>query len=236
MSNLLDLAINTTAEASEVLVNDTAVKTYLQTVQHRDKVSPWAFWTETYFLPYVGRFKQSTVQGNIERKKLNYIKGYVPEDGRRFLGGDIHVTRSSKLQADFEDITPPQVSNTGDRVLIHMQRGQSEGDLKFFTNKLLENGLGVLDELSSHFSQQAQKLEDADKVRFLCYPRMYSNDPTVRNNSLELPVDSNYIGNGEYWFLALEPLSGIDTPAGKGTDVGWFGVTINLRFGSLLEA
>lgn len=65
MSNLLDLAINTTAEASEVLVNDTAVKTYLQTVQHRDKVSPWAFWTETYFLPYVGRFKQSTVQGNI---------------------------------------------------------------------------------------------------------------------------------------------------------------------------
>ena len=235
MSNLLDLAINTTAEASEVLVNDTAVKTYLQTVQHRDKVSPWAFWTETYFLPYVGRFKTG-VDSNIERKKLNYIKGYVPEDGRRFLGGDIHVTRSSDLNPSLTNNNNVHASTSGDQILVHMQRITSEGSARFFTSKALQDGLGVLDELSSHFSQQAQKLEDADKVRFLCYPRLYSNDPTVRNNSLELPVDSNYIGNGEYWFLALEPLSGIDTPAGKGTDVGWFGVTINLRFGSLLEA
>jgi hypothetical protein len=233
MSNLLDLAINTTAEASEVLLNDTAVKTYLQTVQHRDKVSPWAFWTETYYLPYVGRIED---QINIETTNLNYIKGYVPEDGRRFLGGDIHVTRSSNLNNSSSDSASAQMSSSGDKVLVHMQRLSSEGSGRFLTSKLLQNGLGVVEELSKHYSEQAQKLEDADRVRFLCYPRLYSNDPTVRNNSLELPVDSNYINNGEYWVLFFEPLSGTVPPTGKGTDVGWYGVTVNLRFGSLLEA
>lgn len=232
MSSLLDLSINTTAQASEVLLNDTAAKTYLQTVQHRDKVSPWAFWTETYYLPYIGRIEGTTVK----RSKLNYIKGPVSEDGRRFLGGDIHVTRSSGLNASSFDEGSALTSSSGDKVLVHMQRVPSDGQGRFLTSGLLENGLGVVSELSQHYSEQAQKLEDADKVRFLCYPRLYSNDPTERNNSLELPVDSNYINNSEYWYLFFEPLSGTATPTGKATDVGWYGVTVNLKFGSLLEA
>ncbi len=234
MSNLLDLSINTTAQASEVLLNDTATKTYLQTVQHRDKVSPWAFWTETYYLPYVGRMEASDT--NIKRTKLNWIKGRVFEDGRRFLGGDIHVTRSSGLNSSLVNDNFVQESTSGDKMLVHMQRVSSDGQGRLLTSKLLKNGLGVVSELSQHYSEQAQKLEDADKVRFLCYPRLYSNEPTVRNNSLELPVDSNYINNSEYWYLFFEPLSGTVPPTGKATDVGWYGVTVNLKFGSLLEA
>tara|TARA_R100001129_G_scaffold183341_1_gene165601 strand:- start:2404 stop:3111 length:708 start_codon:yes stop_codon:yes gene_type:complete len=235
MSNLVDLAINTTGQASDVLLNDTAVKTYLQTVQHRDKVSPWALWTETYYLPFAGRIKDTA---GYERKNLMYIKGYVLEGGRRFLGGDIHVVRSSDLNPIEGGADDPkaQKSSSGDKMLIHMQKATTESAGRFLTSTLLENGLGVADELSSHFSEQAQKLEDADKVRFLCYPRLHSNEPTMKNNSLELPVDSNYISNGEYWFLFFEPLSGTVPPAGKGTDAGWYGVTVNLRFGSLLEA
>ena len=239
MSNLSDLNINSSAEASEVLANDTAVKTYLQSIQHKDKVAPWAVWTETYYIPYAGRIQEGIDQGHpgLITRNLPYIKGYVPEaSGRRFLGGDVHVVRSSKLKPLVESDDGAQVSSSGDKMMIHMQRTATEGGSEFLTSSLLTDGAGVSSELPGYFSEKAQKLEDANKVRFLCYPRLYSNEPTMRNNSLELPADSNYIGTGEYWFLFFEPLAGITTPTGKSTDVGWYGVTVNLKFGSLLEA
>ena len=236
MSNLSDLAINTTASSSEVFSNDTAVKTYMLNVYNRDKVSPWSVWTETYTLPFSGKL-EPVVDGvngftvnNVNYNSPAYIKGIASEaHGRRFLGGDIHVSHSFRGTPDV-DITIPiiaQGSSDGDKMLVYMYKRNTQ-----VASRLGGGNVQMLTGLTQQYvSEIAKRREDAGSVRYLMTPRFYSNDPSTENYSLEIPSDSSYIGNNEYWYLHMDPV----LANGDSGTFGWFGITVNLRFASLLE-
>ena len=231
MSNLLDLAINTTASSSEVFSNDTAVKTYMLNVYNRDKVSPWSVWTETYTLPFSGKLEPvvEPVNGftinDVNYNRPAYIKGIASEaHGRRFLGGDIHVSHSFRGTPD-ADLTNPAVDqkpSDGDKMLVYMYKRNTQAVRRF------ESTAGLTQQ---YVSEIAKRREDAGSVRYLMSPRFYSNDPSTENYSLEIPSDSSYIGNNEYWYLHMDPV----LANGNSGTFGWFGITVNLRFASLLE-
>tara|TARA_Y100001938_G_scaffold149416_1_gene236129 strand:+ start:1104 stop:1883 length:780 start_codon:yes stop_codon:yes gene_type:complete len=256
-SSLKDFPINEPALSGDVFGNDTAIKTYLSNIHNKDKVSPWSVWSETYFCPYVGRMEtpKSGNDGKFvfssldEVRHLPYWKGKVLEpNGRIFLGGDVYVTRSARFkQTDIATILPEDIlySSDTDRMLVHMQKSGNEdqtgpSSLSGGESALLvenQTNVGVKGDLASYFRKKARSRERGS-VSFLSDPRIYSNKPSLREFSFSIPVDGNYIGQGEYWSLYMEPFSSVTNNyfvAGSQTVVGWEGVSINLRFASLLE-
>jgi len=227
MSNLSDLPINDVGSAARVYVNDTALSTYLQNVTHRDKKSPWSVWTETYSIPYIG--KLDSFYAKFER--MPFIQGKVTERyGRRFLGGSVFASSSAKLNSavDPDAAATKLSSNGGDQVILHMYRSLLPAPP--FAQMSSSSDPNV-DDLQQYITDRAEKIQESERAVWLCKPRLYSNEPTVTNYSLELPVDSNYIGKDEYWTFLIEPCDS----TGAASNIGWNGVTINLRFAALLE-
>ena len=256
-SSLKDFPINEPALSSDVFGNDTDIKTYLSKIHNKDKVSPWSVWSETYFCPYVGRMKtpefgddgKFVFKDLDEVRNLPYWKGKVLEpSGRIFLGGDVYVTGSATFRnTDISVISNEDILMTldTDRMLVHMQKSNSEdktgpGSLSGGNSALLvdnQKNTGVKGDLASYFRKKARSRERGG-VSFLSDPRIYSNKRSLREFSFSIPVDGNYIRQGEYWSLYMEPFSSVTNNyfvAGSQTVVGWEGVSINLRFASLLE-
>ena len=245
MTSLNDFPINESALSSKVFENDTAIKTYLSNIRNKDKVSPWSVWTESYFCPYVGRMQTPESGDGTEVfssislvKNLPFWKGKVLESsGRIFLGGEIYVKRSAFLKESEENLDKFKLqSQSTDKMLVHMQKSDTEDDVE---TELADKITSSVDgNLASHFRKKARSLEKQQKVSFLSDPRVYSNKSSLKEFSLNIPVDANYIAQNEYWSLHIEPFSGETNNffvAGAQTVVGWEGVAINLRFASLLE-
>mgnify|MGYP003111988773 CR=1 FL=1 len=249
MTSLLDLPVNASATGEKVFFNDTAIKNYLSHIQHRDKKSPYCIWTEEYFLPYVG-YIPADKTGSAPNLPPNavwvgpdltfdhqsaVIIGKAPEAfGRIYLGGSVHVTRSMMFRSSFpqDELNPVNEqqyrlqSSAGDLMLSHMQRTPT-GAFKYLTS-LTNNSSEPLQAL---YQKTAQKYEDSQQVIFLSNPRLQSNNPDTANYSFELSVDSNYIGEDEFWAVFFEPID----KNGNRSNIGWFGVNVSLRFASLLE-
>jgi hypothetical protein len=250
MTTISDLPVNVQATGAFVYSNDNRIKDYLSNVQHRDKKSPYCIWTEEYFMPYAGflPFDKTTVAPNLPDgaiwsgpdltfdNKAPLIIGKAPESfGRIFLGGTVHVTRSMQFRSSFpiDESNPGNEqqyrleSSDGDQMLVHVQRATNYNLFRYLTS-LVNNSDEPLQNL---YQKRAQKHEDAEQVVFLSSPRLHANNPSTANYSFELSVDSNYIGEDEYWAVLIEP---IDSD-GKRSSIGWYGVNISLRFASLLE-
>jgi hypothetical protein len=257
MSKLNDLPILDLATASEVYSNDTKVKEYIAKINHRDKVSPYQVWTQTYHVP---AWSAVTDQGGLDVGffiRFPALKEKVTENhGRRFLGGNIFVTRNfCVLNPDegpvssgsgFDKIKTEQGGSGQDQVIVSMFRTDNVDLLKGpvlslavyagmpivappYTDKDGNFSLQILDE-------KASKVDDRDNVEWLVRPKVVQNPEggvgVNANLSIELPADSQYIGKDEYWQLELQ---GIDA-YGAHLFKGWQGVTVNLRFAALLES
>tara|TARA_Y100001963_G_scaffold22210_1_gene29053 strand:- start:80 stop:856 length:777 start_codon:yes stop_codon:yes gene_type:complete len=258
MSKLNDLPIGTTASASEVHSNDTKVKNYIAKINHRDKVSPYHTWTESYFVPALspilgfppsGPTNQYLISGFYNRFPV--IKGKVTEaHGRRFLGGNIHVTKSFGGIGHVTDVDSSgafpvlnlvQTPASDDLMVVSMYRSSVAGDSSLLP---LTSGGNLINapyaDEDGNFSQKmlqekASKVDDQSIREWLVRPRVCFNSEggsTGANLTIELPADSQYIGANEYWYLEFEGI-GAD---GQKNNHGWQGVTINLRFAALLES
>ncbi len=260
MSKLNDLPIFDLATAAKVHSNDTQVKDYIvkseHGINHRDKVSPYQVWTQTYHVP---AWSAVTDQGGLDVGffiRFPALREKVTENhGRRFLGGNIFVTKSwcvvnpdAGAQASstgFDTIKTEQSGDGQDQVIVSMFRTDDANILNGpelpasvyagmpivappYTDEDGNFSLQILNE-------KASKVDDRDNVEWLVRPRVCSNSQggsTGANLSIELPADSQYIGKDEYWQLELQ---GIDHD-GSSNYRGWQGVTVNLRFAALLES
>ena len=256
MSKLDSLPIWELATASEVYSNDTKVKNYIAKINHRDKVSPYQVWTQTYHVP-----AWSAVDVSDGLKAGYFIRfpalreKVTDNHGRRFLGGNIFVTKTwcavnldagaQASSSGFNTVKTEQGGDSEDQAIVSMFRTSEASVLNGPSMaKSVYAGMPIVappytDE-DGNFSLQilnekASKVDDRDNVEWLVRPRVCSNSQggsTGANLSIELPADSQYIGKDEYWQLELQGIN----HDGSHNFRGWQGVTINLRFAALLES